>query len=268
MDLRVPTTDPLPPSQIAEHIRFWMGKVNDLGLPQVEPEHKHTVSISFVAGARSIERFKDRIAREAGMASVWGINSGYAWLLKNGIVPRATMILDPLPAMLEHLTEIRDDTVFYVASTAHPRLWERLAGKDVRIFHAISGANYAAGPGIKHHIIGGSSTATRAPHLAYLLGYRQMNVYGVDSSFAPEATTHLTQDTRWYAPPIRVRCNGAEFHTQWDLLAQAEYWRALLEADQGDVALQIHAPADTLIAAMLSGDGTYEVIPETAVEAA
>lgn len=77
----------------------------------------------------------------------------------------------------------------------------------------------------KHVIGGGSTGASRAIMLAYGLGYRKFQLFGLDSSFDGDAVHAYSQAK--YANTIDVTCGDEVFKTSPQLLGQAEDFKLL-----------------------------------------
>jgi hypothetical protein len=186
---------------------------------------------------------------------VWAINSTADFLLDNGI-DCAFITTDPYP-LLKTTAAKR-----LLASHCDPSLFVG----DVQVFDL----HEESAPGV----LGGSTTATRAPLLAIAMGYPGCVFFGCESSIS--GRTHIDRDCeRTKANQIIVRANGKDWLTTPQLLLQAQElaWfiahtdvfreecggllRAMLKDDQWSVVAVNKAMKDHLIE--VNGDsGLYD----------
>lgn len=141
---------------------------------------------------------------------VIAVNSSLGFLLGKGIVPQMAMFWDASPLIYEFAIP-HPDVTYLVCARCHPYVFERLKGCRVVVWFADGDHDVTAmlrNRGINEPMIkGGSAGVTRAMFLAFALGYRELHVYGADSSLSgsrthvqgslvpeDELTIHLTPD--------------------------------------------------------------------------
>lgn len=154
-----------------------------------EPHDGHAV---IVGGGSSLKDTVGEIAQrfDAGQ-SLWAVNGSAAWLRwEHHMRPHFHVIADARPENAAFVAKPAWGTNHLIASQCDPALFDALAKFKVTLWH--SGA-----PGIADllkdekarpvHLIGGGSTAgLSAMVLAFGLGYRNLHLYGFDSSVAEE----------------------------------------------------------------------------------
>jgi hypothetical protein len=88
------------------------------------------------------------------------------------------------------------DVTYLIGARCHPKVFERLAGCKVIVWHAGGDHNIADFLSQKNiaepMINGGSAGVTRAMYLAVALGYKELNIYGADSSYDDSGATHIS----------------------------------------------------------------------------
>lgn len=152
-----------------------------------------------VAGGPSL---RSRLAsvkdRQQRGACVMACNGAAKLLIENGIKPDLIGFVDMADSVLGFIPETYDG-LFLVSSIASPKVLDALEGRKVVLWHPDygGGANkeaisilegYPSKPGT---LIGGGNTiAMRAQNLAYLMGFRDIHYYGLDSSYADDGADH------------------------------------------------------------------------------
>jgi len=119
------------------------------------------------------------------------VSGAHDYLVERGIVPDFHVDCDPRPHKPEMLRKPQKATIYLMASVCHPRFWEALQGRSVRLWHLINGDDLETVAwvaqnhpvGIKSMIGGGSSVGMRAMNVAAALGYRKFDIHGMDCSF-------------------------------------------------------------------------------------
>jgi hypothetical protein len=150
------------------------------GLPMVQQLPEHDEPLAIVCSGPSVPAFLDELRSWPG--KIWAINGAYRYLLDNGIIPDGFFGMDPLPGLAPYVKETDPHTTFYICSICDPSVFDNLKDRKVQLWHP-DGEDMVYPP--DQWVIGGGTTAvTRAPYLALLQGYRDITLYGVDSSFS------------------------------------------------------------------------------------
>lgn len=151
------------------------------------------------------------------------VSGAHDWLIERRREPSFHLEADPRPHKAGMLTKARKGTQYLLASCCHPDVFKALEGQDIYLWHLSNGAESDAWhqqhtPG---EIIapGGSTAGLRALEIAHVLGFRSLEIHGMDSSF------HQGQ---WAGPhtgkqktDFMVRCNGKHFSTSSLMVQQA-----------------------------------------------
>lgn len=127
---------------------------------------------------------------------VLAINQAIGYLLDNGIVPRWAMLWDAAE-IVEQFAVPHPDITYLVAARCHPKVFERLSGCKVRVWFA-GGDHNISEYMVRHElpdplVNGGSAGVTRALYLGTCLGYKNLHVFGADSSYADDGSTHVVR---------------------------------------------------------------------------
>lgn len=133
-----------------------------------------------IVGSGPSVRSRLEVLREwAG--EIWAINGAYDWLLSENIVPSGFFGVDPLPGLADYLKDARSETTFYIAGTCDPCVLDALEGRSVCLW--FPEAEDRIYPESAMIVNGGTTALTRAPFMAFLMGWRDITLFGADASF-------------------------------------------------------------------------------------
>ena len=151
-------------------------------------------------------------------------NAACQFLLEKGITPTYMFCFDADKLVLEFFTNPNKDVTYLMASRCVPAAFDMLKGCKVVLWHA---AGDEGVQGILERrkllqpmVIGGSAAVTRAMILAMPMGYKDIHIYGGDSSFA-EGDTHIRQSTT-KENRMAIKCNGRVFEVAPWMTLQVE----------------------------------------------
>jgi hypothetical protein len=226
------------------------------GLPvlkQVVPEHDRPLLV--VGSGPSVSELIEFVKNWKG--DVWAINGAYDYLLSHGLICEGFFGIDPLPELADYVRNANDYTTFYLASTTDPAVLDALEGHKVLLWHAMAD-NREAFPEGHQMVYGGTTAVTRAPFLALVMGYRNINMIGVDSSYDKERGQYCYQwgtyktDIAEMTIPVSINGEGP-FFTEIGLCKQVAQLGTMLAAfnRDGKEHLKIH-PAGLMGAFMRS----------------
>jgi hypothetical protein len=175
------------------------------GLGRIEKQAPHGRKLAIVGGGSSTEKSLEEL--KAWDGDIWAVNSTGPWLLKHGI--QSTFItVDPAPVE-DFYTEGMTDAL--LATSCCPKLRERF--QTVRLFDMVE--THPDGIG------GGTTTASRMPLVAILLGYYEISFFGCDSSFQL-GRDHVDRNDATFDEALVIRAGGTDYLTNLQLLQQAE----------------------------------------------
>lgn len=172
----VPNT---PEEAMADNVRVNIAR----RLPEVRLTAAHDGHAVLVGGGPSvvgdIEEIRQR--KEQGQ-TVFGLNGAARWLHENGITPDFGVILDPRPENERFLGGF--GCRWLLASQCHPALVAACPNPTLWHFGLLGDAVSRVLPPGAQMVGGGITVGLTAMGLAYVMGYRQMHLYGYDSSEA------------------------------------------------------------------------------------
>ena len=157
----------------------------------------HDGTFVIVGSAPSLPTQVDAIRAEQELGRpVCAINGGHDFLWDHGIVPDLFLTTDPRP-MLHNFKRANDTTIYMIASRCHPSTFDLLM-KECQVLRWHSWAENAEQIAIgKRMAVGGGTTSgLRAINVAYILGYRSVHLYGMDSCLDSDKAK------RWDSGPL------------------------------------------------------------------
>lgn len=184
------------------------------GLPRITARARRKGKVAIVASGPSVTEYVDVLKSWDG--EIWGINRSVEWMKHRGIKPTGFIGIDPEWFLKECIPEPDHDLRYYLGSQVHPDVFDHLKDHDVRLwFLADSEVKL---PADAYQIFGGSTALSRAPNLAYALGYREVHIFGGDSSFTHKTHVHGGDlPSNW----IPVQLGDEMFRTTKAMMAQA-----------------------------------------------
>lgn len=173
-----------------------------IGRKSIQPSPYHGRKLAVVGGGPSVLEHLDELKEWNG--DIWAINYTGTFLLNHGI--KSTFVtIDGGWFDTSKLTGIESALV---TSCCDPELYD--AFPDVTVFDAIEISETG--------IIGGTTTATRMPHLSAMLGYGDVSFFGCEGSYIGQdhIDRHVGND------PLIVRVDGIDYVTNPEFLMQAQ----------------------------------------------
>lgn len=163
---------------------------------------------------------------------IWALNLAFDWLCKKGIRPDYGVALAPEDPVLMYFKESTAGDKFLFASQVHPALVDRVldrAGK-VTFWHAAFPEDWDMPIPKENLIYGAGTVGMRVFDLAWLLGWRDIHVLGMDACNSLEGNiavdTPMYEDKRHF---LRTYvCNGRAFVGLSSHVRQAEDFASVI----------------------------------------
>lgn len=219
------------------------------GLPEITPAFvAHDGHLVIVGSGPSLPLFLDEIRaeREKGRP-ICAIKGAHDYLIENDITPELFLTIEAQDKT-NQLKLKNENTVYLVASRAHPAVFDHLKGHNVMLWHSWADTELFRELKGKLLVGGGTTSGLRAITLGYVLGFRNFILYGFDSCLADDGQTkRFTGEKagmvvdRWVAGR-RFLCNGA-------MALQADEFQELYKVMPD---MKIDAKGDGLIAAIVA----------------
>jgi hypothetical protein len=157
-------------------------------LPWFDFDESSQGSVCLVGGGPSLVDTIDQLRlRHQNGAKVWAMNGSYDYLVGQGIVPDAMVMLDARPENVRFVQNPYAATTFYIASQCDDSVFEALKQDHVVLVHANTPGVYEL---LEHekarpvHLMGGFTTVgILSLILAKLQGFQRIFMFGMDSSY-------------------------------------------------------------------------------------
>lgn len=197
---------------------------------------KRTGQLAIVGSGPSVSEYLDEL--KAWPGEIWAINGAYRFLLDEGVHVHAFVGLDPVPGLREYVTVRGKHVSYLLSSVCDPCVFDELAGEDVWLWHS-KGYEYPPG---SHPVGGGTTCLTRAPYLAHMVGWRDITVYGADSSFSARPYCYEQRFAEDIGSPVAVEqhprfvvdtVDGKSFETNLALAKQVSVFGVMQQHFNG-----------------------------------
>ncbi len=167
-------------------------------------------------------------------------SGAHKFLVERGIIPTWHVEVDPRPYKVELIGPPRAPTEYLIASTCHADVFEHLKDMRTTLWHVFSNEDEALRilPHGEWALTGGSSVGLRAMTIARFLGFRHLDVFGMDGCDGPSgkhAASHPNQPKDRHS----VEYGGETYYTTPSMLVCAQStWHELDEMP--DVVATFH----------------------------
>lgn len=224
---RVEVRCALSPDDIRRHMRSAMAR----GLPEFVASSQ-SASASIVAGGPSLADTVGRIAARPVIAC----NGAARFIADRGVAPDFCCVADGSDAIAAYFTDPVSGR-YLCASQCPPAVFDALSGRDVTLWHNDNGE------GVERAVLeerggpwtmvgGGSTVGLRAVYLAYLMGARDIHLYGFDSCYQ-DGEHHAYQspspvDAAGVAMPVHA--GGRTFSCAPWMISQADEFQRVVKA--------------------------------------
>lgn len=202
-----------------------------LNLPWVDVAKPHDGHVAIVGGGPSVKALLGEIRqRQKAGQQVMALNGAAAFLAKASIRADAHVMVDARPINAAFLAG--HDGLALLASQCAPETFEQAckAGLPVEIWHANTDgvADLLADEERPVHLVGGGSTVgLNAIVLAWMRGYRNIHLYGYDSSFSGESHHAYAQPQNDGDRIIDALFNSRRFKTTAWMVQQVNEFQPL-----------------------------------------
>lgn len=237
---------PYPDDVLTDHIEYAVS----LGLAEVGRLPPNREMAVVVASGPSVSRQIKKIKRYRKKydAMVFAVKSAHDYLIESGITPDIAVAMDPRPTIAEECYRRKNDhTVYIVASQVHPYLIEHLQ-PNVMLCHPKTDLTTRLLPD-SELVEGGCTTGLRTIILAYMMGYRNIRLFGFDSCHTGKLRK-VTGETNERWEPVEVQIDGKSFWTDKHFAQQATEFPQVI-ATMPDAKVLAHGPG--LIPQILRG---------------
>jgi hypothetical protein len=188
--------------------------------------------ILIIAGSPSVSKYIDEIKEKQKAGSyVMALNGANDYLVDRGIIPDCFAMMDARPLNYKLVKKPQKETLFLLASQVHQKVFEHLKEYPIILWHGE--ADYfpfeevnklAIKKGLHSYPMlgGGQTVGTRAICIATTLGFKNIFIYGFDSSYDKDKHHAYEQKQNDTQRTIKLEINGEEFITTPILARQVD----------------------------------------------
>src|SRR6185295_8105084 len=184
-------------------IRTNMGR----GLQEFAPSLVAHDGVMVIAGSGpSLPAFIEEIRTEQTKGRpVLAVNGAHDLLCEHDITPDLFLTVDPRD-IRHNLRQKNDRTIYLLASRVATEVFEHLQGCRIVLWHSQGHPQeMPAFDGTTVGRIGGGSTSgLRAISVSYLMGFRSMVLYGMDSCNDADGKKRFDSGTNFFTMPVTV----------------------------------------------------------------
>jgi len=228
------------------------------GIPRLRVFQPHEHELLLVCAGPNVRGEIDNIRRlHDENHPILAVKGAHDFLYDHGIVPEMAIAVDPQPHTVKYFQRHDDKTLYLLASQCPIELFDLLEGHRMRLFHCAGPTTadalreYAEGNPVESEhvtVAGGSSSGLRAFNIAYLLGFRMLHIFGMDSSLGPDRLRKVNgEQLDPEKDIIHMTVGDRTFETCGAFAAQASEFQDILER-MGD--LKVKCYGDGLIPAI------------------
>lgn len=238
----------------ADHMRY----AHTLGLPELKRQDLPRLGKAIiVGGAPSMKAcLKDikRLTKDPDNR-IFALNWSHTWLIQHGVIPHACVFFEIDAEPDTTLKAAHPDVTYFICSHCHPRTFDELKSYKRVLWHSppnspgekVVGDELFPGSNL---VGGGIGTFTRTLTIALQMGFRNIELFGVDSSFPDDASsTHVDG----YETPAKPDVDGfyvyarndktkgvRRFKTMGYLALQVEEFKEYCKINHHAFALRVH----------------------------
>lgn len=221
-------------------------------LPQLEP---HTGKCAIVGAGPTVKDYLNEIKAIRGndFNSVMTLNAAHDWLIKQGIKPRIHVIFeDDNPDVQTVLGGLpHKEVTYYIASHCPETIFKQLEGYNRVLWHPfMAPQEYQQAiarwfPG-EFMVCGGYATFFRTMAIATILGFRDFDLFGLDSSYEEDSSHIDDYPTVSEEPKINIYGRHPttneirQFSTKGGLAFQANEFVEFCKVNQAGLKLRVH----------------------------
>lgn len=156
------------------------------GLEEIELEPVRNDPLYIVCSGPSLSETWPELVDRRG--TIWALNAAFDWLCRKGIRPDYGVCLAGENKILHYFHEIGHSDKFLFASQTHPDLVDRALdrGASVTLWHTQHPEEWDMPTPKGKRIFGGGTVGSRSFELAWVLGYRDVHVLGMDACLSPD----------------------------------------------------------------------------------
>lgn len=175
--------DNVPLEQIRKNIRHSA----ELGLPRLTSKPPHDRNVAIVGGGPSVNdplSIAELSRLRSSRCEIWALNGSYDWLLSRDIIANAHVLIDARLENAAFLKTTHPETTYYIASQCSWVLFDLLKRRGRNVVR------------LDLDVMGdcGTTVGTHSILTAFVEGFREIHLFGFDSSYRNDEGHAYQQD--------------------------------------------------------------------------
>lgn len=215
-------------------------------IPWVDLKQSHDGVAVIVGGGPSLSETIGEIKKLAlDGASIIALNGAAKYLLSEGIPVTHQVMLDARKETAEFVSPADH---YFIGSTCHPSVFDKIDGQ-ITLFHPYLHDIEEIIPDSEkplHFIGGGSTVGLIALSLLYTQGYRNIHLFGYDSSYKDKKHHAYSQDINNGENCVDVVCEGRSFKCAAWMVTQAQEFQET-SVQLAELGCEIHVHGNGLL---------------------
>lgn len=214
--------------ELARHIKASLKRK----YPWIQLTAPHSQTALIIGGGPSLKYdIADIRERQKRGALVFATNGTFNWLVDKGIIPDCHVMLDARKENKQFVPKTGINICYY-ASQCHEEIFKIAENQRIIMWHPlIEGILDIIGDNTGDALVGGGySVGIKSITLAYTLGFRNIHLYGLDSSYENGEHHAYKQSLNDSERTIEVQVGNEKFHCAAWMVSQADHFKDLLPA--------------------------------------
>lgn len=197
------------------------------GLPSVRKTGLRDKRVAIVGYGPSLaDTWESLFWRSGEFDAIWTVSKAHDFLIERAVIPSHHTDTDYRAHKVAYNTRWQSTVCYRLATQVHPSYLDTLAGYNVELFHVVQphGGTYDSRY-FKQEV--GFDAGLQAARLAYDLGYRVQDWWGMDAS-ARGAQTHAGSHEGLKLEPVEIEVAGKPRTMNAFLIRQALFAEKML----------------------------------------
>jgi uncharacterized Rossmann fold enzyme len=158
---------------------------------------------------------------------VFALNNTHDWLIERGIVPDYHVMLDSREENVKFVQNPQEGVKYLISAFCHPKVFEALEGFDVTLW--LNDMDGVEPPNGELLICGGSTVGLKTMCIGCVIGFREIHLFGMDSSYTSGKHHAYEQPMNDTAAKTTVVVNGETFLCDRWMAKQAAEFQPLVK---------------------------------------
>lgn len=240
-------------SERTQHVRANVAKVKKRLVHVPMDEHNEKTAIIVCYGPSLQDTWTDLVGQlKFNGGDTFSVSGAHDFMIRREMFPTYHIECDPRPHKAENLTRPTKGVQYLIASCCHPSLVDKLLPYDLTLWHMHNGADSVAPieelEPDQFMVHGGGNAGLRAIAVAYVMGYRNFIIYGMDYSFKDDGQQWAGKHVGKKKSTIEVVCDGEKFLTS---SVNVSYCRHFLMTIENAPGAQFQLVGNGLLQAMM-----------------